>query len=269
MYINFISFIAYSAAIVVLLYYKSTNWRAVLGLTAFGVACDIVVKNQVPATGVACLILVLIAYKTPSLRLVSARYVATTLVVIASTALALHKIPGFENPVVATTDSSVRFGLDKCLGAIPLLILIVNRGETERFDKLNRLTLVAIAATVGFYAMAWGLNLIHLNVRLDSNLAPFLLNNLFSTCVFEEALFRGVLQRKLADICRNENAGLVIASLLFGAAHLPLGLVFATLAAAVGCSYGYIYREANSIKLSIAYHFLFNTVFAIFFAASK
>jgi membrane protease YdiL (CAAX protease family) len=60
----------------------------------------------------------------------------------------------------------------------------------------------------------------------------FALNNLLFTCVAEEALFRGFLQQGIAAHSRRW-LGVLVASLLFGAAHLaggPLLVLFAALA---------------------------------------
>ena len=71
----------------------------------------------------------------------------------------------------------------------------------------------------------------------------------------EEFFFRGLLQQWMIGWLRNEWAGLIATSLLFGAVHLPYGSFpnwrFALLAAVAGVFYGLAFRQASSIRASM------------------
>lgn len=71
---------------------------------------------------------------------------------------------------------------------------------------------------------------------------PWLLINLSITCLAEELIFRGLLQRALVGRF-GAVAGIGLATALFGAAHLPAGFGFAGLAtlAGLGCGLAFHY----------------------------
>jgi uncharacterized protein len=86
----------------------------------------------------------------------------------------------------------------------------------------------------------------------------------------EEFFFRGLLQQWLVSWLRSEWAGLIAASLLFGAVHLPRGAFpnwrFALLAAVAGIFYGLAFRQASSIRASMVTHALTVTTMKVFFS---
>lgn len=96
----------------------------------------------------------------------------------------------------------------------------------------------------------------------------------FFTAWPEEFLFRGILQNLLAKSLKNDWAGLAIASVLFGAAHLPNGVHFphvnwryGILATIAGFFYGWTWKKSGSIfpsaivhaAVDATWHFLFTT----------
>lgn len=86
----------------------------------------------------------------------------------------------------------------------------------------------------------------------------------------EEFFFRGLLQQWMAGWLRNEWAGLIATSLLFGAVHLPYQAFpnwrFALLAAVAGVFYGLAFRQAGSIRASMVTHALTFTTLRVFFS---
>ena len=86
----------------------------------------------------------------------------------------------------------------------------------------------------------------------------------------EEFFFRGLLQQWMTGWLRNEWAGLIATSLLFGAVHLPRGAFpnwrFAVLAAVAGVFYGLAFRQASSIRASMVTHALTVTTMTVFFS---
>jgi membrane protease YdiL (CAAX protease family) len=88
--------------------------------------------------------------------------------------------------------------------------------------------------------------------------------NLLFTCTAEELLFRGFIQRELQSTLRRFAGGrwiaLVVASILFGFAHLAGGLTYVGLATLAGVGYGFIYQRTQRIEASILTHFALNSV---------
>ncbi len=104
-------------------------------------------------------------------------------------------------------------------------------------------------------------------------LPQFALGVLLFTAWPEEFLFRGILQNLLSKSLKSEWSGLVAASILFGAAHLPNGVNFphtvnwryGILAAIAGGFYGWTWKKTGSIfpaallhaTVDITWHFFF------------
>jgi len=86
-------------------------------------------------------------------------------------------------------------------------------------------------------------------------------NNLLLVTLVEEALFRGYIQGGLTRCFKNlpygENLALLLASLLFGLAHVGAGWQWVLLASLAGVSYGLAYRFGG-LGAAIATHFGLN-----------
>jgi membrane protease YdiL (CAAX protease family) len=86
----------------------------------------------------------------------------------------------------------------------------------------------------------------------------------------EEFFFRGLLQQWMIGWLRNEWAGLILTSLLFGSVHLWYGSFpnwrFALLAAVAGVFYGLAFRQASGIRASMVTHALTITTVRVFFS---
>jgi membrane protease YdiL (CAAX protease family) len=93
---------------------------------------------------------------------------------------------------------------------------------------------------------------------------------LWVVALAEEFFFRGLLQQWLVSWTRSEWAGLIAASLIFGAVHVFYRLFpnwrLAALAALAGLCYGLAFRRARSIRASMVTHALVVTTWKIFFA---
>jgi membrane protease YdiL (CAAX protease family) len=91
---------------------------------------------------------------------------------------------------------------------------------------------------------------------------------LWVLAVAEEFFFRGLLQQMLTSVLGSRTAGLVLASLIFGAVHLPYRAFpnwhFAVLAACAGLFYGRAYQQAGSIRAAMVTHALVVTVWKTF-----
>ena len=86
--------------------------------------------------------------------------------------------------------------------------------------------------------------------------------------VAEEFFFRGLLQQQLSRLFRGDVAGLIVASVIFGAAHLPYHAFpnwkFALLATFAGIFYGRAYIQARSIRAAMVTHALVVTTMKMF-----
>ena len=110
-------------------------------------------------------------------------------------------------------------------------------------------------------------------VRLDVKWPAFgwvwMWTNLFFTCVAEEALFRGMIQRHLQRLLNGYRHGawfaLGTAAVCFGLAHFAGGLKYVILATAAGWGYGIVFQRTGNIEAGILTHFGLNTLHFIFF----
>lgn len=92
---------------------------------------------------------------------------------------------------------------------------------------------------------------------------------LWVVALSEEFFFRGLLQQWLGKWTGSARAGLVAASLLFGAVHLGFrefpNWRFALVAAVAGWFYGRAYEQARSIRAGMVTHALVVTTWRAFF----
>ena len=100
---------------------------------------------------------------------------------------------------------------------------------------------------------------------------PLSIAILFFTAWPEELLFRGLLQNFLSQASKNETAGWIVASILFGFSHITNlhfpNWRYVLLASIAGLFYGWTWRKTNSIFASavvhagvdLLWHFLFLT----------
>ena len=198
------------------------------------------------------------------------RFAKLTAILLAM-ALALHLIPGFANPVVAQdlrlTENSValtlRANFDK--GAAGLLMLACFCRPPERREWLR---VVGIGVAVGGVTAALVIGLVAAlgPIRFDPKWSPVALAwmpiNLFLTCVFEEVLFRGLLQQSLSDALRNHPhlrwVPIATASVLFGLVHLGGGFALIAAASLAGFGYGSAYILTGRIESAVISHFMLN-----------
>ncbi len=91
----------------------------------------------------------------------------------------------------------------------------------------------------------------------------------FFTAWPEEFVFRGLLQNMLSRTLKNENAGLVATSIIFGLAHIANGRFpnwrYALLAAFAGLCYGYTWRKTGNIFASALVHATVDVIWHMLF----
>ena len=123
---------------------------------------------------------------------------------------------------------------------------------------------------IGFPLALW-LGAVHLNF------APFLFGKtlatffgaLWVTALSEEVVFRGLWQQWLAQWTGRPQLALAVASLLYGAAHLPVrgfpNWRMAAVTAVLGWFCGMAYQKTGSIRASMVTHALVVTVWRTMF----
>ncbi|MGY3910625.1 CPBP family intramembrane glutamic endopeptidase [Aeromonas piscicola] len=235
------------------------------GLILLGVAllAALYLDHLSPSALLITLAGLLLAWRTPNLPQ-PWRGAALTLVLLWAIALMLHLIPGFSNLKVldqvqagpASVPFNMYLNLDKPLVFFGLLMAwpaLLGQGGAIRWRALALLLLPLAALLI----TAWQLGALKPEAGLPYWWWLFALNNLLFTCVAEEALFRGFIQQGVAARSRLW-LGILVASLLFGAAHLAGGPLLMLFAALAGACYGLAFQFSGRLSVAIAIHFLFN-----------
>jgi CAAX protease family protein len=107
-------------------------------------------------------------------------------------------------------------------------------------------------------------------IRTPVNMVLYFFGGLWVLALGEEFFFRGLLQQWMTGWLRNQWAGLIVTSLLFGSVHLWYRSFpnwrFALLAAVAGVFYGLAFRQASSIRASMVTHALTIATVRVFFS---
>lgn len=227
--------------------------------------------------GISVLLLLIAGFAVRQEHLRFGRYLGHGLFIFMAFALALHWLPGFYNgrginPQRITDDAarfSMSLNLDKPLIGFWLLLVcpwIVGR-------RPLRLSLLATATgLVLSIVLALGgallMGVISWAPKWPDQAWLWLFNNLLLVTLVEEALFRGYLQgglsRQFKNLRYGEHLALLLASLLFGLAHIGAGWHWVLLATLAGVGYGLAYRFGG-LGAAIATHFGLNLVHFCFF----
>ncbi len=205
------------------------------------------------------------------------RTLLTTLAGLLALALALHGVPGVSNPVLArnlqvstgAVPFSVWMSLDKGLAGLLLLGLCPLAASRAGWREVARALSFAAPLTVaGVVGVSLAAGLVRWDPRWASGWpdvsAPFLIGNLLFTCVAEEVFFRGLIQARLQSALAGYRAGpllaVLVSAILFGAAHLGGGPLYAAIATLAGVGYGCAFARNGRIEAAILTHFLVNLV---------
>ena len=196
----------------------------------------------------------------------------TFLGVVAAVTLLKVFVPLYPSPVpklalhILGTAMWVRTGI--------LAVLAIRRMEGIGFSFVPRALDWAVGLRFYLYFMpialvlAWALRFVSFDPPLWSVRTLLLavgtfLGMLWVVALSEEFFFRGVLQQVLGRVFGSEAGGLILASVLFGLAHLPFRAFpnwrFAILAGVAGLFYGGAFLKARSIRAAMVTHALVNT----------
>lgn len=193
--------------------------------------------------------------------------------------LALHRIPGFANPVIAegirfsfdAPPFTLRANFDTAVAGIVLIGVFCERIDTraEWLKLLRRIAPIVLATLCVVLGLGWALGHVRPDVKWTAYSAWFLAYNLLVTCVTEEAFFRGLLLARLQHAMALWRGGvalaLVVSSALFGMAHLGGGPLLALLATIAGLFYGAAFLVSKRIEGAILTHFALNAVHFVAF----
>lgn len=219
------------------------------------------------------------AWQASHARAALLRAIALAVTIILALMLAMHKLPGFNNPVliahVQLSAGALPFtqyaNFDK--GAVGLILLAWLCQRVTSWSELGSVLrrsapvlVLTVAATLGF-ALAAGV--VGIDLKLPQQTLSFIAVNLLFTVIAEEAFFRGLLQARLAAALQRFRWGpwlaVVVSALLFGAAHLGGGLRYGILAVIAGLGYAWAYHRTQRIEAAILVHIVLNTVHFIAF----
>jgi len=207
------------------------------------------------------------------------RFLLLVLVALLALLLALHRVPGFHNPILF---ENVRFSagaapvtlyanFDTALAGLFLLCAFCERIRTaaDWAAMWRRAWPVLLATLVVVLGFGWGAGYVRPDVKWTPYSALFLVSNLLVTCVTEEAFFRGFLLRRIAAGLEGKRYATAVAvgvsTLLFGLAHAAGGAALMLLATLAGAGYALAYVRAGRIEAAILTHFAVNAVHFVFF----
>lgn len=201
------------------------------------------------------------------------------LTLLLALALAIHKIPGFNNPIlIQDTHLSERssgltqyLNFDKTAVGIILLAIFCQPCSQLKSWKtwLPGTTAIIASCLVSVLGVAWYLHFVTIDPKFSILIVTLLAIQLLSTCVAEEAFFRGLVQTRLGACIGKSRAGqilvIVISGAIFGLSHYAGGYIYVLLATLAGWHYAAAYHASKRIEAAILTHFVLNATHMIAF----
>lgn len=208
------------------------------------------------------------------------RTLAWLVALIVATGLIFHWLPGFANPKVI---ADWRFGPDslpysKYLNFDGILLGLCVLGCTRhRLRKVGewrqlgkRMLPILLLTTIAVLGASLALAFVRWQTKWSELFWLWAWGNLLSTCLVEEAFFRGLLQRGLMRWLKRwrhgEKWAIVLAAALFGLKHLQGGWTYAGLATLAGIGYGTAYQATGRVEAAILSHFGLNCLHFLLFS---
>ena len=185
--------------------------------------------------------------------------------------LGLHLLPGFANPIVirqavlspGAIPYSQYVNFDKTLGAVLLLGLsgwTPIRSLQDWTAAVRRAAPVTLITVIVVMTASLAIGFAQGQPRWSPLFGVWAVVNLLTTCVSEEAFFRGFIQKEIGD-----RIGLLASAVLFGLAHLAGGWTYVGVAALAGIGYASVYWLTARVEMSIVTHFIVNAVHFLLF----
>jgi membrane protease YdiL (CAAX protease family) len=194
--------------------------------------------------------------------------------------LGMHALPGFRNflalnDVVLSAGAepySLYLNFDKTVVGIALLGICYSsllRSGADWRNALRRVLPLIAINTIAIALLSMALGYLLWQPKSTSLFWIWAASNLFFTCLSEEALFRGFIQRELTLALNGRSHGywlaIAVSGALFGIAHVAGGWSYVALATAAGIGYGLIYHRAQSIEMAMLAHFTLNATHFLLF----
>ncbi len=212
----------------------------------------------------------------PRLSIYAVRLIRAALalvVVCLALSLGAHVLPGFNNPillrdVLLSPDAPpyrqyVNF--DKTIAGVLILGIAYQgllRSRQDWFQSLRRAAPIIAVNVVVVVLFALAIGYVRFDPKWTTYFWTWAALNLFFTCVSEEALFRGFIQRELAAALHRLRFGatapVLISATLFGLAHVGGGWTYVLLSSVAGLGYALTFRLTDRIEMSILAHFSLN-----------
>jgi membrane protease YdiL (CAAX protease family) len=189
-------------------------------------------------------------------------------------ALAVDALPGFTKILlldsVQVSAAAVPFTLDinlAKLGAGLIILVTVFSAEERRLPSLGQIkqSLLPIFITICITLAMSSVFLIDFDPKLSPYLLLFILSNIFIAVITEEAFFRGLIYKPLANVV-SPLIAVIITGILFGLAHFGMGRWDYILVASVaGCGYGYLFMKTGRLAMPVITHFSLNLTHFVMF----
>lgn len=193
---------------------------------------------------------------------------------IVSALLVTHSVPGYQGlqltEAIVLKPGSLPTALylnhDKVWVAWSLLCFLplFRRSDAGIPRLANRHLTWPVLGFVATLALALTLGLIDWQPGIPPFFWVFALSNLVNTCVAEELLFRGVVQRRLMQLW-SPLGGLLAASVLFGLAHFAGGWGYVAVATVAGLVYGLAYWLGGRLVWAVLVHWGLNLTHLLLF----
>jgi membrane protease YdiL (CAAX protease family) len=222
---------------------------------------------------VALLVLVALCHVHQRSTSRAVRWGAMAALVVLALALALHKVPGFANPLLlrdvlvsqGAAPVTQYLNVDKAAVGIVLCAWFCaparRRAEWAAVRPALPIVLLTPVVVLGGALLS---GTVAVDPKLPAFTPLFLLTNLLFTCVAEEAFFRGVIQGGLLHALAGRRyapaVAIGVAAVLFGIAHAGGGVAMIVLATLAGIGYGLAAWRSGRIEAAILAHFVVNAL---------
>ena len=219
--------------------------------------------------------------KNKNLRLI--KFLLFFSIVIFSTLLIAHKIPGFYNYKMLSDvklsqgarDFSLWYNFDKGALSFIFLFYYINqfREKINIKNSAKILTLSYLIATPILMISAIKMNYVIFDINKFTNIELIifiLIKMIFFTVIVEEIIYRFFAMNYFQDVFLttkyNTILSCIVASLIFSLIHYYGGIIFMILSFIAGLFFGGIYLKTRNIQSAIILHFLINLAHLLFFS---